>query len=307
MRLFGQNHYGIVMISVILGTLSLPLIYLLGRELGGRFVGLVSIALLAISYTHIQFSRILFGSSASFVSLVVAYVIFKGLRSQQPYLFAVAGVLTGWGVLLYDSSRVIPVILLSILVWLWLWQRQTFKIMVRNLWILISGVFLAFGPVLVYMVRNLTSFSGRANSVLLWVPEVWKHEWVSYKASNPIQVIWQQIWRTFLTLHLTGDGSPHFSFQRPMVDPLTAALFILGLGYFLSRLKNIKFFTILSWIFLTFILGGVLTADPPYWPHLNIALPAIVLVAAVGAKSLGDQVNYYRLKAGSFGERLKAA
>jgi len=34
-----------------------------------------------------------------------------------------------------------------------------------------------------------------------------------------------------------------------------------------------------------------LTADPPYWPHLNIALPAIVLVAAVGAKSLGDQIK----------------
>jgi hypothetical protein len=38
----------------------------------------------------------------------------------------------------------------------------------------------------------------------------------------------------------------------------------------------------LAWIFLTFIFGGVLTADPPYWPHLNIALPPVMIMAAVG-------------------------
>jgi hypothetical protein len=76
-----------------------------------------------------------------------------------------------------------------------------------------------------------------------------------------------------------------------MVDPITALLFILGLGYALSRIKNIKYFSILVWISLTFIFGGILTADPPYWPHLNIALPAIILTAAVGAKSLSEKIT----------------
>ena len=116
-------------------------------------------------------------------------------------------------------------------------------------------------------------------------------ELASYQTDSPFVVLVQQTWRTFLTLHLTGDGSPHFAFQRPMVSSLTALFFILGLGYVLLRMKNIKHFAILSWIFLTFIFGGVLTADPPYWPHLNIALPAIMLVAAMGAKSLADKIT----------------
>jgi len=113
----------------------------------------------------------------------------------------------------------------------------------------------------------------------------------SYQTSSPIQVLVQQTWRTFLTLHLTGDGSPHFAFPHPMVSQLTALLFVLGLGYALSMIKSTRYFSILGWIFLTFIFGGVLTADPPYWPHLNIVLPAVALVAAVGAKSLADKLE----------------
>jgi hypothetical protein len=144
---------------------------------------------------------------------------------------------------------------------------------------------------LAYAIRNFSAFSGRANIVTLWTPRVWQHEMATYQATSAIQVLWQQTWRTFLTLHLTGDGSPHFAFPVPMVSSLTALLFILGLGYSLSRIKSIKYFSILAWIFLTFIFGGVLTADPPYWPHLNIALPAIILIAAVGAKSLADKIT----------------
>jgi hypothetical protein len=144
---------------------------------------------------------------------------------------------------------------------------------------------------LAYAIRNFANFSGRANIVLLWSPGVWEHEMATYQATSPIQVLWQQTWRTFLTLHLTGDGSPHFSFQHPMISPIASLFFVLGLGYALSRIKNIKYFSLLSWIFLTFIFGGVLTADPPYWPHLNIALPAIILVAAIGTKSLANKIT----------------
>jgi hypothetical protein len=69
-----------------------------------------------------------------------------------------------------------------------------------------------------------------------------------------------------------------------MTAPLTAALFVLGLAYCLPRLKDLKYWVGLSWVSLTFIFGGVLTADPPYWPHLNIAASAIVLVAALGGE-----------------------
>jgi hypothetical protein len=246
--------------------------------------------LLTISYTHIQFSRILFGNSASFAAIVVIYAFFKGLRTHAPFWFALSGVFAGWGVLLYDSSRVIPLVLLSMMVWhLWL-HRKSARDLYKNWMVLIAGALLGLGPMLVYAVLHFSDFAGRANVVTIWEPVIWRHAMDSYKTNSPLVILLEQTWRTFLTLYLTGDGSPHFAFPRPMVSPLTALFFTLGLGYAIFRLKNIRYFSLLAWIFLTFVFGGVLTADPPYWPHLNIALPAIVLLAAVGAESLADKV-----------------
>ena len=52
MRIFGENLYGLAMNSVLFGTLCVPLVFLLGRELFGRRAGLVAAALLTISVTH---------------------------------------------------------------------------------------------------------------------------------------------------------------------------------------------------------------------------------------------------------------
>ncbi len=290
MRLFGQNHYGIVMHSVVLGTLSLVFVFLLGRELGGRLVGFIAIGLLTISYTHIHFSRILFGNSASFAALIVMYAFFKGLRTRETFWFALSGVFAGWGVLLYDSSRVIPLVLLFMLVWHWLWNRGSFKFLYKDWAVLIAGALFSLGPMLVYAVLYFSDFAGRANVITLWEPDIWQHALDSYQTNSPFIVLLEQIWRTFLTLHLTGDRSPHFAFPRPMVSPFTALFFTLGLGYAAFRLKNIRYFSILVWVFLTFVFGGVLTADPPYWPHLNIALPAIILLAALGVQGIADKV-----------------
>jgi hypothetical protein len=192
----------------------------------------------------------------------------------------------GVGLLMYDSSRVIPVVVLSIFLWLILWKRSEIRSNWKNWLVLAAGMLIAFGPMLGFAIQSFEGFTGRGNTVMLWNPEVWQHEVVTYNAANGFEVILQQIWRTFLTLHLTGDGSPHFSFPRPMTAPLTAALFVLSLGYISSRIKKPGYFALISWVSCTFVLGGVLTYDPPYWPHLNITSPAIALLAALAAERL---------------------
>ena len=283
MRLFGQNQYGIVMHSVIFGTLSLPLVFLLGRELAGWPVGLISVSLLAIDYTHIQFSRVLFGTSPAFFAILAFYLLARGLRTRQPLWFGLAGITTGLALLFYDAGRILPVIMVSIIAWQWLWQRDSFRANFKNWIFLIAGSVAAFGPVSAYALRDLYDFTGRGNTVMLWSPGIWEHEVASYHASSGLQVILQQIWRTFLTPFLTGDGSALFSLQRPMVAPLVAVLSIIGAGFIVSRLKNEKYFMLASWAILTFIIGGVLTYDPPFWPHLIVVLPSILIMAAIGA------------------------
>ena len=76
-----------------------------------------------------------------------------------------------------------------------------------------------------------------------------------------------------------------------MLDVLTAALLVLGLGYCLARLRNPKHFTLVIWIVSVLALGGVFTNDPPYWPHLAITLPAVVVVAGLATVQVWESLT----------------
>jgi 4-amino-4-deoxy-L-arabinose transferase-like glycosyltransferase len=284
MRLFGQNHYGLVMISVIAGTLTLPIVYLLGREMFGWKVGLIAMALLTISYTHIHFSRILFTPLSTFFVTLTFYFLFRGLRTWQRLWFALAGIILGLAQLVYYAGRVDPIIVLALLGWALLWERQAITAKLGHWITFASGALLSFGPMLAYVARNFGRYMGRGNIVGLFNPDVMTHSMNKYQVGTVGQVILEQVKRAFLTFHLYGDESPHFAYTGPMVSPLTATLLVLGLGICLVRLRSLRHFTLVCWIVFTLLLGGVLTADPPYWPHLAIVLPAVALVAALAAE-----------------------
>jgi 4-amino-4-deoxy-L-arabinose transferase-like glycosyltransferase len=286
MRLFGTNQFGLVISSVIAGTLSLPAVYALGRKFYNPRVGLIAMLLLAGSYTHIHFSRTLFGPIVTLIATLTVYCLFRGFRLQQPIWFGIAGLISGIGILQYDSGRVIPIIAFVTVAWWLIWHRDLLRAHLGSIGCYILGVLIGFGPMLGFALTNMDLFMGRGNDVTIWSPGVWKHATATYQVTNFGDVLWIQAMRTFLTFYLYGDSSPQFSFPRPIVAPLTASLMTIGASVSLLRIRDARSFCLLMWIFLTFVLGGVLTYDPPFWPHLNIVLPAVMLLAGVGADML---------------------
>jgi len=291
MRLFGANHYGLVMLSVIAGTLTLPMVYLLGRELFNWRVGLIAMALLTVNYTHIHFSRILFTPKPTLIVTCAVYCLFRGWRTRRGVWFALAGVALGLGLLVYYSGRVGPVIVASSLVWAGLWDRRSVLGQWRHWALLALGLLLTFGPMLAYVAFDFDQYVGRGNKVGLFSPLVMEHSFNKYQVDTVFQVLLEQAKRAFLAFHFYGDESPHFSYSKPMVSPLTGILFALGAGLSLVRLRDLRYFVLAAWIVLTLILGGVLTADPPYWPHLAISLPAVVLLAALAIEHVLDTLT----------------
>jgi 4-amino-4-deoxy-L-arabinose transferase-like glycosyltransferase len=286
MRLFGHDHAGLVMHSVILGTLTVPLLYLLGRSMFGRPVGLIAAALLCVAYTHIHFSRILFGAPTTFVLTLVVLLLYLALRTGDPLWLGLVGVLSGLNFALYDSARVIPLIGLVAFLWALVRSPAAVRRHAADWSLMAAGAVVAAGPMLAFALQNFSQFAGRGSVIALWAPGVWTHQQQGYGTDSPILILANQVAHTFLTLHLYGDGSPHFGLPRPMVAATTAALFALGLGVGLRRAGDPRQILLLAWIGLPFFFGGVLTYDPPYWPHLNLVLPAVMLVAARGLDAL---------------------
>ena len=291
MRLFGVSHYGLSMLSVIAGTVSVVATHLLGRALFNRWVGLIAASFLAIDYVHLHFSRIIFGPITTCFLLLGALFLVHGIRRGSRLGFALGGVGIGMGMLGYYSGRVgLPI--LCTLMALWVWQRKRYPQITTSCWLLVlAGTAFAFGPNLAYGVKKLNEFNGRGNNVILCTPVAWKHSSAKYHSQgNPAVVLKEQAKRAFLGPFFFPDSSTICALRKPMLSSLAAIFFILGLGYCVRRYRDIPCAFPLIWAGLVFLLGGMLTIDPPFWPHLNIAAPALALIAAVGAERFARRV-----------------
>ncbi len=291
MRLFGPSQQGVVMFSVLAGTLTVPLIFLLGRLLYGRVAGLIAMAFLVGSYVHVHFSRIMFGPTATLFLFGSLYFLFRGFRENRAFWAGLSGLALGFGLLTYYSARIGP-ILFGLIFLVWLVREpvsRAFKCRFTATFAL--GAMIGLGPVLGFALQKPKEFSGRTRDVILWSPEVMRHSMAKYQTDSVKTVVLEQVKRTFLTNLYFGDESPHFAMRRPFVGGFAAVLFLVGLGMLLARFLTPENTALLGVFFLTFILGGVLTYDPPYWPHLNIALPAIYLICAVAASKLLEFVS----------------
>lgn len=285
-RLFGGDHEGIVMFSVLAGTLTVPLVFLLGRLLFGRQAGLIAMAMLMGSYTHIHFSRILFGPIATLFVTLSLYLLLRALREGLMFWAALSGLTLGFGLHTYYSARISPLLAVAVLGAWAVWSLVSRKDKAAVVLTFALGSLVGLGPTVGFALKKPKEFSGRTDSVVLWSPDIMRHSMSKYATDSRAVVVREQVRRSFLTLYFYADQSTHFGFPRPMVGTLTAVLFTVGFGLCLARLKDPGTVGLLSWFLLTFIFGGVLTADPPFWPHLNIAMPAICLIAGLAGAYL---------------------
>ncbi len=280
MRLWGQDLLGLSFTAVWQSVLTVPFMYLLGREMFGRRAGLLAAALIAISYTHIHFSRIVTSASPLLFIVLLFYFLFRGLRLKRSIWFVLSGLSLGVGLLVYYPIRVAVVTVILLWLWLLIWKRRA---LVDNLpqWTSFCvAALVGFGPMMAFVLRDFQGFVGRGTLVMISNPAVATHLMAKY-GTDSVTTLWlEQFKRTFLTFFYYPDASTHFAFSGPMINALAGLLLILGFGYCLRWLKDERYFVLVIWFTSTLLLGGVLTNDPPFWPHTIIVLPAVFLMAA---------------------------
>lgn len=286
MELFGRDQYGLVILGVLAGTLTVPVTYLLGRELFGRLAGWLAAGLLAVSYTHIHFSRTLFGPKATFLVALSALLLLRALRLGGAHRWALSGVLSAFAVFNYDSGRVGPLVVAALAVWLLVRDRAEFRRTLPGWAAWALGLVVAFGPMLAYAVRDPGGFAGRANVVVLWDELTYEHSLKKYDADGWMELLAGQTRQALLAFHSEPDQSPHFTLRAPGLSPAAAALLVVGAGLALSGRAGPRAALLIAWIGLTLLLGAILTSDPPFWPHLNILLPPVCLLAGLAFAEL---------------------
>jgi hypothetical protein len=292
-RLFGT---GVSFLTLKIGTvaaglLTLPFMYLLGRELGGRKVGLVTVLLAGVAYWPNIISRIAlrFTLYPLFVAPTLYYLA-RGIRLRRRNDLLLSGLAAGLGLHGYSPARMIP-ILLALGVGLYLLHRSaTGQRRALLGWLLAAAAvaFVVFIPLLraatempeLFLFRTLT----RVGNLEQQLP------------GPPLQIFLSNLWNA-LRMFAWDDGEvwvisiPH----RPVLDWVTGAFFHLGVVALLIRYVHKR-----HWLDLLMLVSIpvlmlpsiVSLAFPTENPGLNRAAGAIVPTYIVAAFALVAVVQW---------------
>lgn len=290
LRLLGFNALGIRLLSALLGTLAIPLIYQVGRRTFSRRVGLLAAALLATSFWALIYSRV----NIRHISLPVfvlgtVYFFWQGIQSGRQRSFAIAGLWMGLGFYTYFAARGVPLILIAFSLYLWLADRARW----RQTWrgqLLTLLVALALAIPLAVSVVGQEGADARVAEVA--VP-------LAAAREGDFEPLLNHVSRTLNMFHADGDDEFLYNIPgRPVFGPLGALALAGGLllaaWYALQPLRRsvptrtvhlAAGFLLLWW--LAGITPGFLSVPPASLGHTIVAQPATYLLAALPLQPLG--------------------
>jgi hypothetical protein len=282
-KLLGQTALAIRAVAVVLGLLTAPAAYLVGRGLfpGDRRLALVLAFFLAVSRWDVNWSRIgMHGVSVPLFELLAVGLLLRALRTGRLATFAWAGVAVGLGLCFYTPFRLFPVVLACFLIAWFLDHLSAGQILAR--------VRAAVGPMLVFGLAVLLTVAPVAQFAVRQPDVFWERARKMSITQDPNvtdlpQAIAQNAARHALMFNHRGDRNGRHNLPgEPMLDDAVGVLFVLGLFASLARLRRPKYLLLVLWV-VVMLAGGILsvTFEAPQSLRAIGTLPAAYVLAAV--------------------------
>jgi len=288
LKLAGVNLYGLRGTSAVLGFLSVLLLFAVARRLWGLEVAVLASLLLASSRYFIHLSRTGYHYiDTPFISILAVFLF---LRLWYGLRFGAAvwcGILFGVGIQTYYATRLAPP-LLALTFALWLvgsgWARVRSRMVAFVVLVLASLATAA--PMIGYFSNHWDAFMARTRGTSVFSPESIRHLSYGYKTDDFGEILAIQFKQALTLFNLTGDTSVQYSYrQGGLLEPVSAAFFILGLAVLLARPLIRRNQLAFLWVALPTIAGAALTIDTPFYPRISGIMPFVALTVAVGMHS----------------------
>lgn len=278
----GLSFLSLKLSTVIPAFVSLIFMYLLGKELGGRWVGLFALLLTGFSFWANLLARI--GLRFSLYPILAAptlYYLLRGLRRGSLNDFLLSGLILGIGLGGYSAFRIMPLVALVAFV-IFLLHRATPEQSHRALigFALLALVSLVvFTPLLRYMIDNFAEFAER---MLTRIGEAER----PYPGFAPLIFVQNVIRALGLFNYSGGQIWTVGLVGRPAFDLFSAALFLLGVFIVLMRYvrrRNWQDLFLLLAVPLMMLPSTLALAFPEENPAMNRAsgawIPAFLICA----------------------------
>ncbi len=284
MGTFGRDLYTLRIVSVVLGTLTIPAVYVLGREVFNRRIGFMAAALLAAFPPHIQHSRLGIGIIADplFGTLALAFMA-RAIKTQKRRDYALSGVCLGLTQYFYEAGRLLypPLVVVWVVIGLILW---TPKPSVRGLLITLLAAVVVAVPIY-YTLTGL-------QSPLL--PRMEESGWMTKadslpESESPREAYINRLKTTFrVYTNLPESLLYYYGGDHAFLLGAVIPFFLMGGAYALWWLGSPAFLLVI-WVVSTSV-GNSLIKDVTISARYVVVFPALALLVAVGISETASLV-----------------
>ncbi len=283
---FGIHPWALRGVSAMFGVLTVIGLYFLVRELFDRHIAALSSFLMAISFWHVNFSRIGFRAiMVPFVLVYAFYFLWRGLRRGTLTDFFWAGIFGGMGFYTYLSYRIAPLIAIIVFINYWWYLKKDFghakyehsrNRLIMGFALLFLVTFFVAAPMGWYFLNHPGDFFERSTVSV-------------FAQSNPLHALSASIVQTLGMFNFSGDlNQRHNFFGQPMLPWPIGILFLIGFikeaWHWLSR-KHGHFSTVhtllFSWFFVM-LLPGFLSTEAPHALRTIGVIPVVMIFAGRG-------------------------
>lgn len=292
---FGLNELGVRITPVVYGTLTVLVIFFLGKVLfGSELAGLAVAFLLGISPWHIQLTRASFESSLATLWVVLGIWFFvKGFKSKK--WFIISMIPFALSVFTYNATRIFtPLFLFAILI---IYRRKLleFKKIIFISFLLFTVLLIPLAPFLLsgersarYKLVSITDDPGL-------IPRINENRGHSRLPQPLPRLVHNKV--TYITFYFTRNYLAHFTPQFLFISGaphkqhavqnmgelyfFQAPFLLLGL-YALFYLKNRYKGLLFAWVLLAFVPVAVTNDSIPHALRTLVAAPFYQLVSGFG-------------------------
>ena len=274
MGMFGADYFGWKFSQTLNAALTIPAIYLLGHQLGGRRTAIVATAMFAFSHYVFAFAHTGYNNLSPLPVATWAVALFVlGWRRESPILLYAAGMIAGLGFYTHYSGRaVLPII---VLFWLSLVSPRR----LTHLWPLGLGFVLTVVPT--FVVEQESVLTRMFDQVVGGYPEAVTGSVGQRVLDNVVLNLPAFSYNATVQAYVYGA----------LMDPVSGLLAAMGIAYALGNFRDHGCRLLLVWLAVAMFMTGILS---PY-PHVAVtrlifAVPPLALLAGLLVGRFGDLI-----------------
>lgn len=297
--LLGRNLEGLRAVSVILGTLGIPALYLLARTLFDRPTALLAAFMLAVFPPHIHFSRIGLNNIADplFGTLALAFLL-RGLKNGRRLDFAAGGAALGLTQYFYEGGRFLyPALICVGLAWLLVTRQKVqnsptpqpeakeqssairlplrLSAASRQLPAFFLAALVVGLPIYITLVALQQPLDARFQTV-----GIGGSYWLKVNELGQPQTLEQHFVMPFLVYVHLPELALYYGGEQPMLLPVLVPFFLVGVFTLVARFRS-PAFLIIIWVLIT-SAGNMLLTSSAIYARYVVVFPALTLLTAVG-------------------------